>query len=146
MIGLLIARIIKDGRNKITPPIPADVLAIQRLEELENAQADTITFHSQISFIIRSFLKSHYNINALELPTQDILTILAQTDFPNFMQKDLAEVLETADLVKFAKASPLPAAQSFAANFVKRLINNTAHSETSNHTFTSTPQKPIVRQ
>lgn len=142
LIGILIAKVIKNSRNKTVPPIPADVLALQQLEALEQSKADTNTFHSQVSYIVRSFIKSEYRINALELPTNDIYTALKKTNFPAFMQKDLAEVLETADLVKFAKASPLPAAQTFAANFVKRLVTNTNNE----NSLTSTSQKPIVRQ
>jgi hypothetical protein len=32
-------------------------------------------------------------------------------------------LLETADLVKYAKASPLPAADKFAADYIRRLVN-----------------------
>ena len=36
---------------------------------------------------------------------------------------ELKELLETADLVKFAKASPLAVADKFAADYIRKLVN-----------------------
>jgi len=79
-------------------------IAIARLKELKNLiSCDNKTFYSQSSFIIREFLENKFYVRALEMTTSEISEFesdfeLKKDDFINLMN-----LLDRADLAKFAK-------------------------------------------
>jgi len=81
-------------------------------------------YHERISWIMREYLFDRFQLKTLESTTSEIHQILLSFDFDEKLKKELLEVLETADLVKFAKASPLPAAHQFALDLVNRWIDD----------------------
>lgn len=92
------------------PKIPPDVTALLALEELEKAklwQTGKIKlYHSRLTEILRLYIYRVFNIKALEMTSSEILenlkNILQESQFSM-----LEEILERADLVKFAKFEPL---------------------------------------
>jgi hypothetical protein len=79
-----------------------DLLAQQRMWQSGQVKA----YHSALTFIVREYLEKRYGIQALEQTTDEILEQLRQRDFDLSLSQKLGEVLQTADLVKFAKAEP----------------------------------------
>ncbi len=79
-------------------------IAIARLKELKNLiSGNNKTFYSQSSFIIREFLENKFYVRALEMTTSEISEFesdfeLKKDDFINLMN-----LLDRADLAKFAK-------------------------------------------
>lgn len=63
-------------------------------------------YHSELTYILREYLESRYGIQALEQTTSEILEQLREADFDKSHSVNLASLLQTADLVKFAKAQP----------------------------------------
>ena len=90
--------------------IPAHEIALQQLEELKKAklwqQGHIKTYQSELTHIVREYLENRYNINALESTTYEIMQQLKRNDIPEEWRPRLRQMLETADLVKFAKAEP----------------------------------------
>lgn len=92
------------------PPVPAHVLALEKLAVLEQVASwqhgETKAFQSELTYILREYLENRYQVPALEATTPEILvqlrTIAVESDYATAIK----DILETADLVKFAKAVP----------------------------------------
>lgn len=90
--------------------VPSHELALQQLKALENKQlwqkGEVKAYHSELTRIIRAYLENRYGIQALEMTTEQILAQLNTLDFDADWNDRLREMLQAADLVKFAKAEP----------------------------------------
>jgi len=103
----------KEGEiTTIVPEIklPAHELALQQLAALKAEKlwqsGEVKAYHSRLTRIIREYLENRYSIQALEMTTHQILDQLASLDFDASWRDRLQEMLQAADLVKFAKATP----------------------------------------
>jgi hypothetical protein len=118
LIGLIVwwIRSKKKPEEVVQEPIddrPAHVIALERLDALASKklwQAGEIkAFHTELSYILRAYLERRFDIRALESTTFEImLGIKLQPAHivPKSWHPDLERLLQTADLVKFAKAEP----------------------------------------
>lgn len=93
--------------------IPPHITALENLAALQNEQlwqnGEIKAYHSRLSHIVRSYLEGRYHIPALESTTYEIMQSLQkQSDLPEQGMENLRKLLETSDLVKFAKAEPDP--------------------------------------
>jgi hypothetical protein len=102
------------------PPVPADITAMEKLQRL--AESDWLTagkikeYYSAISDILREYLETGFHTSALERTTSEILRDLRKTaSITTERQVELHELLESCDLVKFAKFRP-DAAEGTAAH------------------------------
>ncbi|MEM6966814.1 MAG: hypothetical protein AAF573_18765, partial [Bacteroidota bacterium] len=118
-IGLLVGIIylFTQSKNKeaieIAPPeeyIPASTTALEKLEKLKTEklwqQGKIKDYQSQLTYIIREYLENRYDINALEQTTFQIGQDLKSLQLSEVIRTDLQNILQVADLVKFAKAQP----------------------------------------
>lgn len=107
---------------------PADI-ARRRLKELAEKKyiekKQYKAYHSAISFIIRDYLQHRFALPARPIPHKEWLDKVKPHQVPSDLQSTLSEVLETADLVKFAKATPLQSANTLAFSFTEQLIQRT---------------------
>ena len=105
----------KSDTKEEQPEIPkeeADIIANRKLKELESKKiwqaGDLKEYHSQLSFITREYIENRFNINALEQTTDEIAMLLVahpeieKTDFQLLIQ-----MLQLADMAKFAKQKPI---------------------------------------
>jgi hypothetical protein len=96
------------------PPTPVRLmpheLALQKLEALKKEklwqQGRVKEYHSELTYIIREYLEQRFGITALENTTDEILGQLRRMRFEESLTAKLTTMLQTADLVKFAKAEP----------------------------------------
>ena len=115
----LIAGLIYYFRKKKTdaeiPPapeikLPAHEIALTALDQLKSEQlwqqGDIKTYQSRLTYTIREYLENRYEIPALESTTEEIQRNLKKVDFDNSWKDKLRNILQVADLVKFAKAKP----------------------------------------
>ena len=93
------------------PPPPAHVRALTELDELEqrnlwqNGQTDT--YYVVLTRILRTYLEARFAIPALEMTTRQITRELKErAGLDAEERKELGELLQLSDLVKFAKATP----------------------------------------
>jgi len=100
---------------KTAPPIPeiklpAHEIALTALTKLKGEklwqQGDVKTYQSRLTYIIREYLENRYEVPALESTTDEILRSLKKVDFDSSWKDKLQNILQVADLVKFAKAKP----------------------------------------
>ena len=91
------------------PTAPADYHARQRLKKIEEEQlwkhGKEKVYQSDLTYMIREYLENRYNIKALESTTEEIKKAL-KGQVTIVQETELIEILQIADLVKFAKAQP----------------------------------------
>ncbi|MGH1335645.1 MAG: hypothetical protein ACRBFS_05910 [Aureispira sp.] len=101
------------------------------LEQLELLEAQNyltqnkfIAYHTAISLILRTYFHKRFKIEALEQPNSYFLPKLEQHPFlqGSNLQEELSTVLKQADLIKYAKASPLPIANEKAAKVIRDVV------------------------
>lgn len=89
---------------------PAHEVALEKLHDLgdkklwQNGQEKA--YQSELTYIIREYLENRYDIMALESTTDEIVKELEDKEFDPTDEQNLREILQVADLVKFAKAKP----------------------------------------
>lgn len=91
---------------------PPHETALNKLRELEEKklwqQGEIKPYYSALSEIIREYIEGRYNIPALESTTDEIMERIAITGVNSKLRDDFRMMMQTSDLVKFAKANPLP--------------------------------------
>lgn len=99
--------------DKYKTPYEKAVKKLKKLEEKKNwVKGDPKPYYSDMTDIARSFLEDTFDISARELTTFETVSILKSTLNDNDVKIDPAvinefkRVLETADLVKFARSQP----------------------------------------
>ncbi|MGB0165987.1 MAG: hypothetical protein ACPF8V_03935 [Luteibaculum sp.] len=95
---------------KVAPKIPADEKALDLLRKLLREKAwekqGEKEFYSNISLITRNYLAERYHMQALEKTSAEIIEALRFKLQPKSLLEELSEVLNLADMVKFAKEKP----------------------------------------
>jgi hypothetical protein len=112
------------------PVIPPHEIALRDLKELDEQklwqQGNFKGYFTRLSDITRIFIENKWSVPAMEMTTDEImhLNIIQQQD--KELNVKLKQLLEFADLVKFAKAIPVSYecenAMKQALDFVKRNI------------------------
>ena len=111
--------------------VPAHKTALNALRALEKDElwqrGEVKHYYTRISEILRTYLEERYNMLALESTSAEILA-----DLRAFVQQDTAEyaqlsrILETADLVKFAKIEPQAEMHNSCLREAYIFVENTA--------------------
>ena len=64
-------------------------------------------YYSELSEIIRTYIDSQWDVNAMEMVTMEIMEAIDNLDVDDEQMRELNILLERADLVKYAKEQPL---------------------------------------
>ncbi|MCD6200932.1 MAG: hypothetical protein J7K46_03900 [Bacteroidales bacterium] len=118
-IYFLVAHVRKKSRKERLPEImrkpaePPHIFALRELNNLKDArlwqQGRVKEYYTRLTDILRKYLEYRYDIKALEQTSGETLHSLTAAGFnDNRLFGILKEVLETGDLVKFAKFQPQP--------------------------------------
>lgn len=119
IIGLIIYIVMRERLKKRVqtvfqkrePEIPPYQIALQKLEEVRSEKAwqngDIKTFYTRVTDIIREYMMGQFSINAMELTTDEILSLTKKNPEFEQVRSMLKEMLELSDLVKFAKFIPV---------------------------------------
>lgn len=116
VVGLLVYfKWIKKGRIPLVPQkkiIPPYEEAMQRLEELKGRKlwqaGQEKEYYTILTDILRNYIDRRFSINAMEMTSSQILSILRKNEETKAVNEQLGKILEMADFVKFAKVRPLP--------------------------------------
>jgi hypothetical protein len=96
----------------LRPRIPAYQVALDSLEALRQKklwQAGHIKdYHTELTDIVREYLRAGFNIHAHELTSEEILEWVNTTHINGQAKEKLRQILGLADMVKFAKLQPSP--------------------------------------
>ena len=89
---------------------PPHIVAIEKLTILKNKNlwqnGEIKQYYSELSYILREYLEKQLNIPALESTTDELMGILSKRQLLDNLLENVQDLLQTADLVKFAKVTP----------------------------------------
>lgn len=92
------------------PKEPAHVIANKRLSKLKEEEiwklGEIKKYQSELTFTLREYLENRYSIKALENTTDEIIKQIKKHGISSDNQTTVKEILQIADMVKFAKAKP----------------------------------------
>ncbi|MFZ1751991.1 MAG: hypothetical protein WAU01_17480, partial [Saprospiraceae bacterium] len=137
-IGYYFLKLKKKKEEETTPVVPELILqahekalkALEKLNEQELWQKGFVKeYQSGLTDIIRSYIEARYIIRAPEMTTDEISRELANVDFDKRYIADLNEILQIADLVKFAKATPQDNVHSRFMDKAVEFVENTKEIE-----------------
>jgi hypothetical protein len=92
---------------------PPHIIALRELDQIKKEKlwqtGRVKEFYTHLTDVLRTYIEGRYNVQALEMTSGETLQELKSVmgDEQGALQ-NLKQVLLTADMVKFAKASPLP--------------------------------------
>lgn len=119
LIGYGIYRYLKQRKKQpqpekriIPPAIPAHVRAFEELERIAAEklwqQGKIKEYHTRVTDVLRNYLEERFGIPAPEMTTDELIDRMRRKIRDIRSQELLRSMLVLADLVKFAKAHPLP--------------------------------------
>ena len=114
----------------VSKPIePAHVIALRKLDEIKQKKlwqgGKVKQFHSDLTDTIRLYLDERYNLSTQESTTDEILEAVNSVEVNNEWYTNLREVLERADLAKFAKFQPLPNENERSMKYAYQIVEST---------------------
>jgi hypothetical protein len=98
--------------RRIRPPEMPHVIALRELDRLKAEklwqQNKVKLYYTRLTEIIRSYIERRFDIMAMEQTTSEILYEFREKEIENVNYNILEQLLNLADLVKFARGEPLP--------------------------------------
>jgi hypothetical protein len=113
------------------PKLPAHIIALQELDKLKGDQLwqhDKVKdYYTRLTDILRVYIEERFKVPAMEQTTFEILDDFKQNKYlPDAASYNgLKDILELADLVKFAKLTPLPDDNHLAINNAYQFVEHT---------------------
>lgn len=112
--------------KKVVPPYEAAIGALNRLaSEHLCERGEEKQFYTRLTDILRVYLDKRFGINAMEMTSSEITKSLRANEETRTSENMMAEILEIADFVKFAKVRPLPEDNNRALHQAISFVENT---------------------
>lgn len=116
------------------PKDPPHVVALRELDHIKSEKlwqkGQVKEFYSELTDVLREYLEERYNIPAPEQITSEIMQSLKSVDLPDDkVSEKIQQILELADLVKFAKMEPLPDENDLSLINAYFFVNQTKYEE-----------------
>lgn len=96
--------------EKKKPAIPAIITARAKLAEIKDTEfwnsPNSKDYYTNLTDIAREYLEGQFNIDAVEMTTDEIIRAVSKLNLGNSTKSRLRDTLIIADFVKFAKANP----------------------------------------
>lgn len=156
LVAFLIWYIMKRRKNQPVfirrpkPVLPPDVLAIQKLEELRLAkiwqQGKLKKYFTELTDIIREYFDGRFDIDAMEMTSDEIIEALRGKDINDQALDKIRNVLELADLVKFAKGQTTPLENDLSLNHCLDVVNETKPVFKPENEENKKINKPVVKE
>jgi hypothetical protein len=130
-IFLIIKIIIRIRKVTVDPetlkaPHERALLELERLKKKGYLSEGKVKEHySELSDILRRYLERRFGIEALERTYFEIVGTLKEKDFEPALIKEIDGVLQSADLVKFAKYAPPRTLADELEAAIRRLVDRT---------------------
>jgi hypothetical protein len=104
---------IKEILFREKPKEPPHIIALRELDRIKSdkiwQKGQIKPFYSQLTDTLRTYMEHRFNFSAMEQTTPEILKALKSINLTDEkLRSCMAQILETADLAKFAKYEPLP--------------------------------------
>lgn len=119
-------------RITVTPPPPAHQVALHAIEEFKGRTADSEEelkrYYDELTDVLRTYIKERFDIDAMEMTTPQLIAALMNSEDPTALH-DLRELLETADLVKFARLQTTATENDRSLMHAMEYVNQTKSTE-----------------
>ena len=139
LVIYLVDKYLKSRKNKDTEPEPEPIdprkaheIAYEELEVLRQKQLwqsqQFKAYYTELTEILRRYISNRYAIDAMEQTSDDIISEFRRNKELKEKKEEiklLSDVLQVADLVKFAKWQPLPDECERSFHQVTQFIDNT---------------------
>lgn len=113
--------------------LPPHIAAIMELDKIKQhkiwKQGKNKEFYTQLSEIIRKYMSRRFQINALEMTTEELLSIFRKDRISVSVYENLKQILQLSDLVKFAKIEPLESEHELSLMNSYLFVNQTKQEE-----------------
>jgi len=110
--------------------LPPHEIALNALEQLKNEKlwqkGQIKEYYTRLTDILREYIEVRFTIRAIELTTWEILQSFRNSAISKTDKDLLRDILELADLVKFAKALPIPSENEKSMTEAINFVDNTA--------------------
>lgn len=124
------------GRRKAQEDQKAEPAHIRALRKLDKYRGDKYwkpeqqkTFYSGVTDTLREYMASRYGIGALEMTTAEIFRDLEGSDIPQDLYREMKDLFERADFVKFAKFTATPEENATVLPQAIRFVTSTYQAE-----------------
>ncbi len=133
-VAYLIYRVIKNklnNRDMFGRPVvvdPPHIVALRQLEKIRNEKlwvSNQKQFYTELTDALREYIENRYGIQAMEQTSAEILEDLSGVNMEPKIYKELAELLNVSDLVKFAKYTALEQECESSVPAAVRFVNST---------------------
>jgi hypothetical protein len=98
--------------GKSEPSLPPHEQAIRELDRIKQQklwqQGRNKEYYTLLTETLRKYIVDRFDINAMEMTSGEILTIIRRGNEADSVYENLKQILQLADFVKFAKMNPLP--------------------------------------
>ncbi|RUT80149.1 hypothetical protein [Ancylomarina longa] len=115
------------------PIEPAHVIALRKLDEIKQDklwQTGKIKlYYSELTDTLRIYLDERFDLSTQESTTDEIMQAVDNVEVNNEWHTNLKEILERADLAKFAKFQPLPDENERSLKFAYKIVEDTIIAE-----------------
>jgi hypothetical protein len=115
------------------PKIPAHIAALETLEKIKSEAIwkdnKTKEYYSSIADTVRLYIEERFNINALELTSDEIIKIFKSQVVDSESKSKLNQILTLSDFVKFAKQIPIEAEHTLTLNNAFDFVRGTLREE-----------------
>lgn len=133
----LVMRRKKGTPEKLVPTveIPLHLRTIDALNDLQRQRlwqnGEHKAYHSRLTDLVRGYIEERYKVPALESTTDELLQELRVSPLTDEQRVRLANMLQLADMVKFAKTIPSPIENEQMMAAALRFVEETAVQRTS---------------
>jgi hypothetical protein len=115
------------------PKIPAHVTALATLDKIKAdavwKENRTKEYYSSIADTVRLYIEERFNINALELTSDEIIKVFKSQVVDSESKLKLNQILTLSDFVKFAKQIPIEAEHTLTLNNAFDFVKGTMREE-----------------
>ncbi|MBK6965907.1 MAG: hypothetical protein IPH20_18760 [Bacteroidales bacterium] len=112
------------------PQKPPHVIALEMLEELRREQVwqkgQVKEYYTRLTDILREYFEKRFGVNASEMTSEEILSVMKDYLSEYSSMGDLRKVLTLADLAKFAKGQPIGAENELSLTYARTIIMNSS--------------------
>ncbi|MBO4370062.1 MAG: hypothetical protein J5808_01715 [Paludibacteraceae bacterium] len=115
-----------DHEEPETPPYEVAMERLAVIREQKRWQTGEVKeFYTDVTDVLRTYFSKRFEINAMESTTEEILADVKKIDEMADYRAELKQVLEQADLVKFAKHIPMESEHYAAIDSAYHIVEGT---------------------
>ena len=115
----------------LKPPYEEAMIALEQLQKKRLWESgDTKGYYISLADVLRKYITRVWNMDALEMTTSEIIRALKKETVDKSIRNELKDILELADLVKFAKHNSVPDENIRSMDHAMNFLRNTRPQET----------------